>query len=185
MRMLFRRLHLLATFILGLSVTLAQESAKPAPKELDFLKGSIGVWDAAIEVWSQGPDGESIKFSGVEMNRAYGEYWIASDFDSEFAGQTMKVHSIVGYDLDQGKLIGKVIDHGPYAASMTGEYDTKAKAVHWTTKAKMPDGTTIIQKTVVTQKSPDERVLVLSVPDKAGDGFVKFMEIKFTKRASE
>ena len=49
----------------------------------------------------------------------------------------------------------------------------------------MPDGTTIIQKTVVTQKSPDERVLVLSVPDKAGDGSVKFMEIKFTKRASE
>ena len=48
----------------------------------------------------------------VETNRPYGEYWIASEFDSEFDGQTMKVHFIVGFDLGKKQMVGKVID-GP------------------------------------------------------------------------
>ena len=100
--------------VFGLALScIAQEEPKSKPIELEVLKASIGVWDAEIEVWPEGPDSPSIKFKGVETNRPYGEYWIASDFDSEFMGQTMKVHSIVGYDLDQKKMVGTVIDHGP------------------------------------------------------------------------
>ncbi len=80
---------------------LAQDRPKSNPIELEVLQTSVGVWDAEIEIWPQGPDSPSLKFKGVETNRPYGEYWISSDFDSEFMGQTMNVHSIIGYDLDE------------------------------------------------------------------------------------
>ena len=163
-------------------VCLAQEKPVAKPVELEVLKASIGVWDADIEVWPQGLDSPSMKMKGVETNRPYGEYWLASDFDSEFGGQTMKVHSIVGYDLDQEKLVGKVIDHGPYAARMTGDYDKDSKTISWITKVKDTNGKPIVQKTLVTQKSADERALVLMVPGEQEDEFKKFMEIKLVKR---
>jgi len=161
---------------------IAQETSKAKPVELDVLKASIGVWDAEIEVWPQGADSPSVKFKGVETNRPYGEYWLASDFDSEFMGQTMKVHSIVGYDLDRKMLVGTVIDHGPYAAKMTGTYDAKSKTVVWKTAAKDPTGKPMVQRTVITHKSAGERMLVLSVPGAKKDDFTAFMKITFVRR---
>lgn len=162
---------------------IAQENPKsPLPVELGVLSASIGVWDAEIEVWPQGLEAASIKFKGVETNRPYGKHWIASDFDSEFMGETIKVHSIVGYDLDRKKLVGMVIDHGPYSASMTGDYDEESKTVRWKTEAKTPGGKPMVQQTLVTQKTADERLLVLSVPDDQKNEFRKFMQIKFVKR---
>lgn len=169
--------------MLGLALScVAQEKREENPIELEVLKAAIGVWDAEIEVWSQGLESPSIKFKGVETNRAFGEHWIASDFDSEFMGQTMKVHSIVGYDLDRKKLVGTVIDHGPYAASMTGDYDKDSKTVSWKTEARMPDGTPLVQRTLVTQRKADERLLILSVPGQQKGEFRKFMQIRFVKR---
>jgi len=169
--------------LFGLAIScIGQEPPKSTPVELEVLKSSLGVWDAEIEVWPEGPDAPSIKFKGVETNRPYGEYWIASDFDSEFQGQTMKVHCIVGYDLDRKKLVGTVIDHGPYAARMTGDYDKESKTVRWKTEAKDPGGKPMVQKTLVTQNSADERVLVLSVPGKQKNDFTKLMEIRFVRR---
>lgn len=161
---------------------IAQDNPEPKPIELEVLKASLGVWDAEIEVWPQGPDAPSVKFKGVETNRPYGDYWIASDFDSEYMGQTMKVHSIVGYDLDQKKLVGKVIDHGPYAARMTGTCDKAANTVRWVTEAKDLHGKPMLQQTLVTHKTADERVLVLSVPGTQKDAFTKFMQIRFIRR---
>lgn len=160
----------------------AQDDASSKPAELEMLQAYVGVWDAEIEVWPQGLDAPSISFTGVETNRAYGEHWIASDFDSEFMGQVMKVHSIVGYDRDQKKMVGTVIDDGPYSATMTGDYDAQTKTISWMTSAKAPNGTSIVQKTVVTQKSADERLLVLSVPGSEEGEFKKFMQIRFVKR---
>jgi hypothetical protein len=169
--------------IFGLTLScIAQQESISKPIELEVLKDSIGVWDAEIEVWPAGPDSPAIKFKGVETNRPYGKYWIASDFDSEFEGQTTKVHSIVGYDLDKKKLVGKVIDHGPYAATMTGDYDEKAKTVDWTTEAKGLDGKPMLQKAQVIQKTADERVLVLMMPGAKKDEFTKCMQIRFLKR---
>ena len=172
-----------AALVFGLALPCAaQEKPTSKPIELEVLKASLGVWDAEIEVWPQGQDSPSIKFKGVEENRPYGEYWIASDFDSEFQGQTMNVHSIVGYDPDQKKLVGTVIDQGVYAASMTGDYDKKSKTVSWKTAAKDASGKPMVQKTLVTQASAEERVLILSVPGETKDDFTKFMHIRFVKR---
>ena len=160
----------------------AQETPESLPIELEVLKASVGVWDAEIEVWPNGPDSPSITFKGVETIRPYGEYWIASDFDSEYMGETVRVHSIVGYDLDEKKLVGTIVDHGPYAARMTGEYDVESKTVRWLTEAKYPNGTPMVQKTLVTQESPNERVLVLMASgEKHGDS-AKSMQIRFVKR---
>ena len=97
-------------------------------------------------------------------------------------GQTMKVHSIVGYDLDKKRMVGTVIDHGPYAASMTGDYDPESKTVSWMTEVKDANGKPIVQKTLITQNGADERMLVLSVPGKKKDEFTKFMQIRFVRR---
>ncbi len=161
---------------------IAQETPTSTPIELEVLKAYIGVWDAEIEVWPAGLDSPSTTFKGVETNRPYGEYWIASDFDSEFMGQTMRVHSIVGYDLDEKKMVGTIIDHGPYAATMTGDYDVKSKTVHWMTDAKDANGKPMVQKTLLTQKNANERVLVLMVPGGENSEFTKFMQIKFVKQ---
>ncbi|MEM8946386.1 MAG: DUF1579 family protein [Planctomycetota bacterium] len=180
--MTFRRVVSYA-FAVGLfSSTCVAESATTEPAELTVLKAAVGVWDAEIETWPAGLDKPSIKFEGIETNRAYGEHWIVSDFDSEFEGQQVKVHSIVGYDLDRKKLVGTVVDAGPYAATMTGDYDAESNSVQWVTNIKYPDGTPGAQRTTVTQKTPDERILVLMVPGKKQGEFVKCMEIKFTRR---
>jgi hypothetical protein len=175
---------LLATaLLLGLVVScIAQEAPDSKPVELELLNASIGDWDALIEIWPAGPDSPSSIITGVETNRPFGEYWIASDFDSEFMGQNINVHSIIGYDLDQQKLVGTVIDQGPYAAKMIGEYDKASQTVRWLTEAKAPGGEPMVQQTVVTQKRADERVLVLSVPGEKEGEFTKFMQIRFTKR---
>lgn len=167
----------------GLALScVAQEKPDPKPVELEVLKASLGIWDAEIEVWPEGPDAPSIKFKGVETNRPYGEYWIASDFDSEYMGQTTKVHSIVGFDLDQGRLVGTVIDHGPYAASLSGDYDKESNTVRWTTEAKDPNGNPMVQKSLMTHENADERVLVLSVPGKEKNELIKVMHIRFVRR---
>jgi hypothetical protein len=177
------RSALSTALVFGLALfCIAQDEPKAKPIELEVLNASIGVWDAEIEVWAEGPDSPPIKFKGVETNRPYGEYWIASDFDSDFMGQTMKVHSIVGYDLDQKRLVGTVVDHGPYAARMTGDYDKESNTVRWTTEAKAPNGTPMVQKTLITHKHADERVLVLSVPGKQKGEITKFMQIRFVRR---
>ena len=179
------RMKLVLTAALALVLAgacVAQEEAPSKPVELEVLKASLGVWDAEVEVWSAGPDAPTTKFKGVETNSACGEHWIASEFESDYNGQTMKVHAIIGYDLDQKKLIGTMVDHGPYAAKMTGGYDPETKTVAWTTLAKDFDGTPMVQKTTLVQKSADERELVMKVPGKEGEEPTKFMHIKFTKR---
>lgn len=176
-------LSIILTIGFALSCVAQEETATSKPVELEeVIKASVGVWDAEIEVWPQGLESPSITFKGVETNRAYGAHWLSSDFDSEFMGQTMKIHSIVGYDLDQKKLVGKVVDHGPYAATMTGEYDAESKTVTWMTEAKDVSGNPLLQKTTITQKSDTERVLVLQVPGEEEGEFNKFMQIVFTKR---
>ena len=166
----------------GVLSGIAQETPESMPIELEVLKAYIGVWDAEIEVWPEGLDSPSITFKGMETIRPYGEYWIASDFDSEFMGQTLEVHSIVGYDLDKKKMFGMIIDHGPYAATMAGEYDVESKTVHWMTEAKDANGNPMVQKTLVTQDHADERVLVLMVPGEKENEFTKFMQVHFVKR---
>ena len=165
--------------VLGLAFPcIAQEKSQPKPSELEVLKGAVGVWDAEIEVWPEGPDRPPSQFKGVDTNRAYGEYWVASDF----MGQAMKIHSIIGYDPDQKKMVRMNIDHGVYAAKTTGHYDKKSRTVNWRIEAKDATGKPVVQTTTVPQKFPTERVLVLMVPGKIAGDFTRFMQIKFVKR---
>ncbi len=164
------------------NATLAQESQTTKPIELEVLKSSVGVWDAEFEVWPQGLDADSMKFKGVETNSAFGQHWVASDLDTEFDGQIMRVHSIVGYDLDQKKMVGTIIDHGPYKATMVGDYDEKTKTLTWMTEAKDLSGKRMVQKTSITAKSADERELILMVPGEKDGEFVKMMQIQFVRR---
>ena len=180
MNSIFKMSVIVAYVVVWSTVAQGEEAAKPA--ELRALKAAVGVWDAEIEVWPAGRDKPSMTFKGVETNRAFGEYWLDSDFDSEFGGQPVTVHSIVGYDLDRKQLVGTVIDQGPYAASMVGDYDAKTNIVKWEIKAKAPDGTPMVQHVTITQKTADVRVLVMSVPGDTPSEFIKSMQITFTRR---
>lgn len=158
-----------------------KENKSDADGELAWLKKSVGVWDAEFEVWPQGPDKPSIKFKGVETIRAFGTHWLASDLESEFNGQKVVVHSIIGYDLDRGKLVGMIIDQGPYSATMSGKLSADKKSVDWVTKAKYPDGKPMTQNTSLTLKSDTERTLVLM--SESGGKTNKMMEIRYKKRS--
>lgn len=158
------------------------QDAPAVPPELQAIKEFVGVWDADIEVWPDGLDKPSVKFKGVETNRAYGDYWIASDFDSDFQGSTIRVHSIVGYDLEQKRLVGINIDHGPYAARLLGTYDPEKRTLDWETQAKDEAGNPISQRTRVVLTSPTERMLVLSAPSGEQAEYRKVMQIRFVKR---
>ncbi|MEM9481985.1 MAG: DUF1579 family protein [Verrucomicrobiota bacterium] len=178
-----RTLSVLSPLIIGFaSVSLVVADEHTAPVELEVLTGTIGVWDAEGEVWAQGLDKESIKFTSVETNTAFGKHWLASDLVSDFGGQSMTVHSIIGYDLEKKSLVGTVIDQGPYAAKLTGDYDPETKTTTWMTDAKDAAGNPVTQKTTVTQKNADERVLILHVPGGNDGEWVKFMEIRFTRK---
>lgn len=159
----------------------AEEEAEAKPAELEVVAGLVGVWDAVFEVWPQGREGDPVRFEGVETNRAFGEHWVASDLESEYMGQVTKVHSIVGYDLDQGRLVGTIVDHGPYAATLVGDYDAASKSVRWTVEGKMPDGSPLVQKVTMRRTGPDERIHVLEVPGADGE-LVELMQIRFSRR---
>ena len=118
-------------------------------------------------------------FKGIETNRGFGDYWLASDLESTMMGQTLVVHSIIGYDLDKKSLTGMVVDDGPHAATMEGEYDPATKTVQWTTHARTMTGEPMVQKTVMTLVNDDERVLVLNVPGPKEGEVTKFMEIRY------
>lgn len=160
---------------------LAQDTESDTPAELDVIKGSVGVWDAEFLVWANGPDADPIKFTGVETNKAHGTHWISGDLVSEFGGQTIHIHSLIGFDLEEKKLVGTQVDDGPYKATMSGTYDEESKTVKWVVKAKMPDGTPMEQEASIVQKSDSERVLTLSMPGASGDA-VKFMQVNYVKR---
>lgn len=174
----------IAVVLLGSSFVHAQQDAASQPAELAALKAMVGVWDAEFEVWSGGLDAPSMKFKGVETNRAFGQHWISSDLDCEVMGQTMKVHSIFGYDLSEKKIVGTNIDHGPYAASLTGEYDEKSKTINLVVNGKEPNGKPLVQRSSITLVNENERLLVVKVPAKNEnkEQFIKLMQIKFVKR---
>lgn len=177
-----RSLPYLLMILLGLSLPCAAQENDNKPAELEFLKGIVGVWDAEAEVWPQGLSKPSVKFPSVETIEASGEYWLVSKMVSEFGGQKVKVHSFVGYDLDKKKLVGTIIDQGPYAAKMSGEYDKDAKSVTWLVEGRGPDGKPAQQKTVMKQISETERELTAYMPSGEKDEFTKIMVIQFTKR---
>ena len=161
---------------------IAQDEPEATPVELDVLAASVGTWDAEIEMWPAGPDSPSIKLTGVETNRPFGKHWIASDFESEYMGETMRADTIVEYDLDEEKIVVIIVKHGAYEERMTVRYDEESKTVEWMTKARSPTGEPMLQKTRVTQKNADKRVLVMHMPVKERDEFVKFMQITYVRR---
>ena len=62
---------------------------------------------------------------------------------------------------------------GVYYETLTQMYPKKAKDAK---------GKPMVQKTLVTQKNANERLLVLMVPGEKKDEFTKCMQIRFTKR---
>ncbi|MCC9641338.1 DUF1579 domain-containing protein [Rhodopirellula sp. JC740] len=158
-------------------------NGKSTPAELRALRAMVGEWDVSVEVWPKGKDKPSIQFAGTETNRPFGQHWIASDLVTTYQDREVRVHSIIGYDLDQKSLVGTIVDHGPYAATMKGELDADTKTIHWTTHAKTPDGKPMLQKTSVTQMTGKQRVLTMMVPGKTEGEMTEVMKIEYTKKA--
>ena len=181
---MLKKLTFSILLLLVFATTGLAEKKKSTPIELEAIASYVGVWDAVIEVFAQGPDKAPLKMKGVEKNRASGKYWVVSDFSSTFNGQKMTVHSIVGYDLSTKKIVGTIVDHGPYKATLLGKYNAKTKTMTLETKGHHENGVPLVQKTTLTIKSPKQRVLLMKMPNKEGK-YIKFMKITFTKRSKK
>jgi hypothetical protein len=46
--------------------------------EHKLLKKDVGVWEAEMTIWMEGPDKEPLVTKGVERARAVGDYWVVT-----------------------------------------------------------------------------------------------------------
>ena len=76
----------------------AQMTPPEATKEHKLLQQDVGVWDADMKIWMQGPDSDPVVSQGVERSRPLGDLWVLSTFEGAVGEQKSTGHSQMGYD---------------------------------------------------------------------------------------
>ena len=151
-----------------------------------MLKKDVGVWDAEMKLWMQGPDAPPDVSKGVERNRMLGDYWLISDFTTDLGGQKFVGHGQNGYDTKKQKFIGTWIDSMSASLSeMEGTYDEKTGELTMIMTSIDPaSGQKIKSKSVSKHKDDNTRVftMYMQIPG-GGDNWVKSMEVTYTRRA--
>ena len=74
------------------------------------MQKDLGVWDAVMKIWMQGPESDPMISQGVERNRPMGDFWVVSNYESDLGGEKFVGHGQTGYDPAKKKFIGTWID---------------------------------------------------------------------------
>jgi hypothetical protein len=153
----------------------------PAPgPEHALLKGDVGVWDAAVEIFG-GPAPTTSK--GSETNTLLGNgLWLITDFKGEMMGAPFQGHGTAGWDPAKKKYVGTWVDTMSTGVLLSeGTYDASTKTM--TSWMEGPDMTGKVTKmrTVTEYKSPDSRVFTMYAPGPDGKE-AQTMRITYTRR---
>jgi hypothetical protein len=173
--------------ILGVafSSAVAQPPAPEVTNEHKLLKKDVGVWEAEMKTWMEGPDKEPMVSKGVERTHAVGDYWIVSTYEGDFAGQTFVGHSQMGYDPAKKKFIGTWIDSmSTSLAQMDGTYDEATQELTMVMTMLDPaTGKDTKAKTVSKYIDDNTRqfTMYMETPG-VGEGWMKSMEVTYKKR---
>ena len=178
---------LLAAVCMTASVV-AQIPTPEVTKEHKLLKKDVGVWDAEMKIWMQGPDGEPMVSKGVERNRSVGDLWVISDYQGDLGDQTFRGHGQFGYDPIKKKFVGTWIDSmTPHISTMEGTYDEQSGEMTMIATGIDP-ATGEESKSKSVSKYPDDNTRIFTMFMKApggGDDWVKSMEINYKRRPNQ
>jgi hypothetical protein len=162
-----------------LPATKAQEPSQLP--EHKILAMEEGVWDADITTTLPGQ--EPMKSKGVETNRLLAGKWLISDFKGEFFGQPFEGHGVNGYDAKKGKYVATWVDTmSAHIDSLDGSYDDKTKTLTLNANSEDPSGKPMKMRLETQFKDDNTRIFTEYVQSDGQKEFVKFMEVKYTKR---
>ncbi len=168
----------------------AEESVSAIPSPVtehhDVLKRDVGVWDAEVKIWSQGPQADPLTSPGVETNRIMeGGLWLISDFKGTVAGQSFEGHGQFGFDPIKQKYVGTWVDSmSPFLSTMQGTYDPSSQTMTMMSEGRDPQTRkTVKSKSEARYVDDDHRTFTMSMANPAIPGqFVKVMQIDYTRR---
>ena len=138
----------------------AQEPPKPGP-ELEVLKKLVGTWDLTMKF-----DGMESKGT-VTYKMDLGGLWLASDLQSEFAGQKISGRGFDSYDPAKKKYVGIWMDSMSTSPLVTeGTFDQATKTLTMAGEGPGMDGKPTKYKSVSVMPDDD----TINVTMHIGDG---------------
>jgi Protein of unknown function (DUF1579) len=168
-----------ASLVFLVSALNAQDPT-PLPQH-KILALEEGVWDAEITMTTPGQ--EATKSKGVETNRLMAGKWLISEVKAEFFGQPFEGHGVNGYDTKKSKYVATWVDTmSTRIDMMDGTYDEKTKTLTFNGESEDPAGKPMKMRLETQFKDDDTRIATQYVQMDGQKEFVKFMEIKYTKR---
>jgi hypothetical protein len=177
-----------AMLVAGPGLVRGQFPAPEASPEHKVLQQDVGVWDAHMKLWIQGPDAEPMASKGVERTRAMGAMWVVSDYEGDFGGEKFFGHGQLGFDPEKKKYTGTWIDTmSPFLISMEGTYDAAKREMTVLATGLDPATRQETKSKMVTRyvdKDTRHFTMFMETPGQ-GDGWTKSMEVTYRRRAEK
>jgi len=159
--------------------------ARPTTKHA-LLKKEVGIWDATVKAWMNGPGAPPEESKGVETNRLLGDgLWLVTDFQSEFFDQPFRGHGTFGYDHRKGKYVGTWVDSmADHIDLSEGTYDEARQTLTMHSDTVDPaSGKPVKTKQVTEFQGEGSRLFTFFMVGPDGKD-IKVMEIRYTRRKS-
>ena len=156
----------------------AQAPPPLSPEQLAFQQ-EVGTWDAEVRFWMD-PAEEPMVAKGEEVNTLIIDgAFLETRFTSTFGGQPYEGRGHTGFDVHHQRYISTWADTDRLLVVSTGKKDAQGALV---LTSRRPDAKGRMQdwREVSTRVDADHRVFVMSRKD--GKGWVKVMEIRYTRR---
>jgi hypothetical protein len=148
----------------------AQMMPKPSPEHA-YLMQRVGTWDAVMSMWMD--PGEPMKVTGVETNRAIGEFHVVSEYKADFMGMPFEGHGVMSYDPAKKKYVSLWVDAlAPSPSISEGTYDERTKTITFVGEA---------TREVVSLTDADHAIIEMFSTGADGKE-AKSMQIDFTRR---
>lgn len=155
---------------------LGKEMPKPT-KEHAWLQTRVGTWDATVHCPMMGEPSKA-----TETNKAFGDFWVVSEFNGNFMGSPFKGMSLSTYDPIKQKYVSSWCDTmTPSLFVMEGTMDAAGKKLTSTGKGPNMEGKIVEFTNVLEVKSPDETVFTMYETSK-GASDPSAMKIEYKRK---
>lgn len=100
----------------------AQQFPQPTEEHAQMAR-EAGTWDAEVTMW-MAPGAPPTKSTGTETNEMFGDFFLVSRFEMEFAGQPFKGIAQMTYEPESKQYVSSWIDTmNPMLMVSRGDYD--------------------------------------------------------------
>lgn len=103
----------------------------------EWMLDMVGEWEGSMKLTRPGMP--QLEFDVTETFHPVGRLWITSDLVGDLMGQPYHGHCVLGYDPDEGALVGTGCDSMmTHLAAMSGGYDEDDRVIRMSWKAPVP-----------------------------------------------